>query len=199
MPMTALYVAMYFYEFGDLSKASESGQRRVMTALQSFVSIPIHYCQAGSASQVVGLSNSSIPLINQIAAILPSVSPDSRVTPVAQGYAITVGPDSLVAFAAINGFTLCLCFLVLSMSYCTVKKLRDATSLPTLWRDTANKITDLERGRLVEDRSRQQLAHEDLGTKLSTTRAWKVTYVERPFGRNGDRIHSAERQDLELT
>src|ERR1700744_1590832 len=100
-----------FRKFGDLSKTSERGQRRIMTALQSFVSIPIHHCRAGSALQVVGLSNSSIPLIGQIAKMSPSVSPDPRITPVAQGYAITVGRHSLVAFVAINGVALCLCIL----------------------------------------------------------------------------------------
>jgi hypothetical protein len=188
MPMTPLYVAMYFYEFGDLSKASESGQRRVMTAMQSLVSIPIYYCQAGRASQVVGLSNSPIPLVNQIAAMLPSVSPDSRVVPVAQSYAIAVGRAGLVAFAAINGLALCLCFLILAMSCYTVSNLRDATSLPTLWRDTANKIKGLERSQPVEDRSRHQLDCEDLGTKLSATRAWQVTYVERPLSVNRDTL-----------
>lgn len=175
-PMTPLYVAMYFYEFGGLSKASESGKRSVQTALQSLVSIPIHTCQAGSASQVVGLSNITIPLANYIEAMLPSVSPDSRVMPVARSYAITVGRDALVAFAAINGIALCLCFLVLAMSYFTVKNLRDATSLPTLWRDTRNKIEGLEQ-QPVADESPHQLADEELGDKLSRTRDWKVSYV----------------------
>jgi len=174
-PMTPLYVAMYFYEFGDLSKAAESAQRRVMTALQSLVSIPIHYCQAGSAAQVVGLSNSSIPLVDFISTMLPTVQPDSRIMPVTQSYAIAVGHDSLVAFAVINGFILWLCFVVLALSSCAAISLRDAKSLPTLWRDTANRIVDLESGQIAEE-SRHELANKNLEEKLATTRRWWVAY-----------------------
>lgn len=165
--------------FGDLSKPSESGKRRMQTALQSLVSTLIHNCQAGSASQPLGLSNDVIPLAGYIATMLPSVLPDARVALVARSHAIAVGCDALVAFAAVSGAALCLCFVVLAVSYLAVRGLRDATSLPALWRDTANASVD---ERLVEDGSRHRLVDESLGNKRSTARDWRVTYVERPGG-----------------
>jgi hypothetical protein len=179
-PITPLYVATYFYEYGDLSKASESGQRRVMTALQSLVSIPIHYCQAASAYQVVGLgSNSSIPLVDFISRMLPKIQPDTRITPATESFAIAVGLDALVPFAAINGFALLLCCAVLAVSSCscTVDSLRDARSLPTLWRDTTNQIADRE-NEPVAEKDRQALADSSLREKLSMTRDWRVTCVK---------------------
>jgi hypothetical protein len=178
-PITPFYVAMYFFEYGNLAKASEGGQRRVMTAFQSLLSIPIYYCQAVSAYQVKGLgSNIAFPLVDFVLSKLPGVQPDTRIVPAKMSYSVTLTLRALIPFTVIGGITLLLCFMALTLSSRNYARnsMSDAETFYLLAHDTKIQIVDEEDVPVTEE-DRRRIASWSTKEKLCEAGTWRVTLL----------------------
>ena len=178
-PITPFYVAMYFFEYGNLPKASEGGQRRVMTAFQSLLSIPIYYCQRVSAYQVKGLgSDTAFPLVDFVMSKLPIVQPDTRIVPAKMSYSVSLTLRTLIPFCVIGGITLLLCFIALALSSRNYARnsMSDAESFYLLAHDTKIQIVNEENVPVTEE-DRHRIASWSTKEKLRKAGTWRVTLV----------------------
>jgi hypothetical protein len=172
------YIYSYFVEYGELGKASDSGQRRVMDAFQSLLAIPIHYSQAITLYQVKGLA---FPFLQSLLLEIPDIQPDTPIVPARRSYAITVNLRGLIPFIIIEGIALLLCFAALIVTSCIPagNPVIDRTSYPLIHDLTSIQVTDGD-GEEVTIEDRQRLAHLSEEKKVLGVERWKVTTIEIP-------------------
>jgi hypothetical protein len=176
------YIYSYFVEYGELGKASYSGQRRVMDAFQSLLAIPIHYSQAITLYQLKGLgSHIPFPFLQSLLSKIPDIQPDTPIIPARRSYAIAVNLRGLIPFIVIEGIALLLCFAALIVTSCIPagKPVMDRTSYPSILDLTGIQVTSSD-GDVVTIEDRQRLARLSEEKKVLGVEGWKATTIDMP-------------------
>jgi hypothetical protein len=191
-PVMPFYVCWYFQEFGDLAKASESAQRRAMTAFQSLLSIPIYHCQVREFQEISSLKFNNIPIGQLISSLLLKAQADTLIVPAKMNHSIAVGLSSLIPFIVIGGVTLLLCFITLFLSSCTSagRRAKDTTAFPTIDHRILHQL-QYESGGQVTEKNCQNLQSRSEREKLREVATWRVMMVssnlqENPAITHGD-------------
>lgn len=107
---------------------------RALSGLRSLLALPIYFCQVKGFAELRGMGyNSTNALVPSIMALLPSAEPDTTLVPAVLRYALFVSQDTLIAYLALGGLTLLLCFIVLIIvTIVTFAESADNTPYPTL-------------------------------------------------------------------
>ncbi|KAF2727751.1 hypothetical protein EJ04DRAFT_581808 [Polyplosphaeria fusca] len=111
-----IYAWWFFHGVSRLSSEDLAARRRGISGLQSMLSIPIYHCQFKGMAEVRDLGYDNSTFIGQaILAAFPSANATTPIFPAALRYVIVIDPATLIAYIALGGVTLLLCFAALAV------------------------------------------------------------------------------------